>query len=55
MSQITVGDLKEFIENLPDDMKVFVVSDDERPVEKVIDLGSEIRTGYYKELYLEIE
>ncbi len=51
--QLTVKDLKEFIENLSDDMKVYVVSNDEMPVRKVIKISSETKTGYYSELYLD--
>lgn len=50
---LTVKDLKESIEDLPDDMKVYIVSDDEMPVRKLVDISSEIRTGYYSELYLD--
>ncbi len=49
---LTVKDLKEFIAELPDDMKVFIVSDDEMPVRKLVDISSEIKYGYYSELYL---
>lgn len=50
---MTVGELKEFIVNLPDNMKVYVVSRDEMPVRKVIDISGETRIGYYSELYLD--
>lgn len=51
--QLTVKDLKEFIEDLPDDMKVYITSDDDMPVRKLVDLSSEIKYGYYSELYLD--
>lgn len=50
---LTVGELKEFIKDLPDSMKIYIVSDDEMPTRKVIDISSEVRVGYYSELYLE--
>lgn len=50
---LTVGELKEFIEDLPDDMKIYIVSNDEMPIRKVIDISSEEQVGYYKELYLD--
>ncbi|BDR82525.1 hypothetical protein [Clostridium tetani] len=53
--QLTVRDLKEFIKNLPDEMKVYITSTDDMPVRKLVDLSNEIRTGYYSELYLETE
>ena len=52
---MTVGELKEFIEDLPDDMIIYITSDDNMPVKKVVDVSSEIRVPYYKELYIEIE
>jgi len=51
--QLTVKDLREFIEDLPDNMKVFIISDDDMPVRKLIDITSEERIGYYSELYLD--
>ncbi|WP_315076266.1 hypothetical protein [uncultured Clostridium sp.] len=51
--QLTVKDIREFIEDLPDDMKVFIVSDDDMPIRKLVDITSEVRTGYYSELYLD--
>lgn len=53
--QLTVRDLKEFIKNLPDEMKVYITSTDDMPVRKLVDLSNEIRTGYYSELYLGTE
>jgi len=50
---LIVKDLKEFIADLPDDMKVFIISDDEMPVRKLVDISSEIKDGYYSELYLD--
>lgn len=49
---LTVGELKEFITDLDNDMKIYIISDDEMPVRKVIDISSEEQIGYYKELYL---
>lgn len=49
---LTVKDLKEFIADLPDNMKVYIVSDNEMPVRKLVDIESDERTGYYSELYL---
>ena len=49
---MTVGELKEFIGDLPDDMKIYIISDDETAARKVIDISSETRVGYYSELYL---
>lgn len=50
---LTVGELKEFIEDLPSNMKIYIVSDDEMPIRKIVDISSEIQVGYYKELYLD--
>lgn len=50
---MTVGELKEFIDELPNDMKIYIVSDDETPTRKIIDISSETRIGYYSELYLD--
>ncbi|WP_164968937.1 hypothetical protein [Clostridium tetani] len=47
--QLTVRDLKEFIKNLPDEMKVYITSTDDMPVRKLVDLSNEIRTGYYSD------
>lgn len=52
---LTVGELKKFISELPDDMKVYITSNDDSPVRVVIDISSEERVGYYKELYLDTE
>ena len=52
---MTVGELKEFIEDLPDDMIIYITSDDNMPVKRVVDISSEIRVPYYKELYIEVE
>lgn len=52
---MTVGELKEFIKDLPDDMIIYITSDDNMPVKKVVDISSEIRVPYYKELYIEVE
>ncbi|WP_029502513.1 hypothetical protein [Lachnoclostridium phytofermentans] len=52
---LTVGELKEFIEDLPSDMMVYITSNDDMPIKAVIDISSEERVGYYKELYLEVE
>lgn len=49
---LTVKDLREFIDNLPDNMKVYIVSNDEMPVRKLVDISSEIGAGY-SELYLD--
>ena len=49
---LTVKNLKEFISELPDNMKIYIVSDDDMPVRKLVDISSE--TGpYYSELYLD--
>jgi hypothetical protein len=50
---LTVKELKDFIADLPDHMKVFIVSDDEMPVRKLIGISSEERAGCYCELYLD--
>lgn len=50
---LTVGELKEFIKDLPDSMDIYITSDDEMPIRKIIDISSDERIGYYKELYLE--
>lgn len=52
---MTVGELKEFIKDLPDSMKIYITSNDEQPVKGVVDISSEIRIGYYSELYIEVE
>ena len=52
---MTVGELKEFIKDLPNDMIVYITSNDDMPVKKVSDISSEIRIPYYKELYIECE
>ena len=52
---MTVGELKEFIEDLPNDMIIYITSDDNMPVKRVVDISSEIRVPYYKELYIEVE
>jgi len=49
---LTVGELKEFIADLDNNMKIYIISDDETPVRKIIDISSEEQVGYYKELYL---
>jgi len=49
---LTVGEIKEFITDLDNEMKIYIISDDEMPVRKVIDISSEEQVGYYKELYL---
>lgn len=50
---LTVKDLKEFIADLPNDMKIFIVSDDEMPVRRLIDISAETKSGCYSELYLD--
>lgn len=50
---LTVKDLKNFIADLPDHMKIFIVSDDEMPVRKLIGISSEERAACYCELYLD--
>lgn len=52
---MTVGELKEFINNLPDDMEIYITSNDDMPLKIVSDISSEERVGYYKELYIEVE
>jgi len=52
---MTVGELKEFIVDLPNDMIIYITSDDNMPVKRVVDISSEIRVPYYKELYIEVE
>lgn len=52
---LTVGELKEFISDLPNDMKVYITSNDDMPLKIVSDISSEIKHGYYKELYIEVE
>ena len=51
---MTVGELKEFIKDLPDHMSVYIGSNDEQPVEVVVDLSAEIRVGCYSELYMDV-
>ena len=51
--QLTVRELKDFIEDLPDDMKVYITSDDDMPIRQLVDLSSEIKYDYYSELYLD--
>lgn len=46
-------DLKEFIKDLDDEMDIYIVSNDEMPIRGIIDISSETRVGYYKELYLD--
>ncbi|APU60214.1 hypothetical protein [Clostridium botulinum] len=53
--QLEVKDLKEFIEDLPDNMKVYITSKDDMPVRILTGVEWEERTGYYSELYLETE
>lgn len=50
---LTVKDLKDFISDLPDDMEIYIVSDDEMPVRRLVDMTSDIGHGYYSELYLD--
>ena len=50
-----VGELKEFISDLPDDMEIYITSNDDMPLKIVSDISSEERVGYYKELYIEVE
>lgn len=52
---MTVGELKEFIKDLPDDMEIYITSKDEMPLKVVSDISPEERVGYYKELYIEVE
>ena len=52
---MTVGELKEFIKDLPDGMKIYITSNDEQPVKSIVDISSEIRICYYSELYIEVE
>ena len=52
---MTVLELREFIADLPDDMIVYITSNDNMPVKKVVDIFYEIRVPYYKELYIEVE
>ena len=40
---------------LPDDMKIYITSNDDMPLKIVSDISSEERVGYYKELYIEVE
>ena len=50
--QLVVKDLKEFISELPDNMKIYIVSDDDMPVRKLVDISSETE-HCYSELYLD--
>lgn len=50
---LKVKDLKEFIKDLDDEMDIYIVSNDEIPIRGIIDISSETRVGYYKELYLD--
>ena len=50
---LKVKDLKEFIKDLDDEMDIYIVSNDEMPIRGIIDISSETRVGYYKELYLD--
>lgn len=52
---MTVGELKEFINDLPNDMKIFITSDDDMPLKIISNLSAEEKVGYYKELYIEVE
>ena len=51
-NQLTVKELKEEIKDLPDNMKIYVVSDDDIPVRLVTGVEWETKIGYYSELYL---
>ncbi|WP_195618636.1 hypothetical protein [Clostridium paraputrificum] len=50
---LKVKDLKEFIKDLDDEMDIYIVGNDEMPIRGIIDISSETRVGYYKELYLD--
>lgn len=52
---LTVGDLREFLRdsNVSDDAEIYIISDDEIPIRRIIDISSEERVGYYNELYLD--
>lgn len=52
---MTVGELKEFISDLPNDMKIYITSNDDMPLKIISNLSAEERVGYYKELYIEVE
>ena len=50
-----VGELKEFISDLPDDMKIYITSNDTMPLKVISNLSADERVGKYKELYIEVE
>lgn len=52
---LAVGDLREFLNdcNISDDTKIYITSNDDMPVRSVVNISSEERVGYYKELYLD--
>ena len=54
---LTVGVLKEFINdcNVSDDTKIYITSNDDMPIRGIVDISSEEKVGYYKELYLDTE
>lgn len=52
---LTVKELKELIADLPDEMKIYIVSDDEMPIRTIVGVSSEIKKGFYSELYLNTE
>ncbi len=52
---MTVGELKEFIMYLPNDMKIYITSNDDMPVKQVVNISSATRVPFYKELYIEVE
>lgn len=50
---LTVGELKKYLTDLPDNMLAYIVSDDEMPVRKLVGLSSNQIMGYFSELYLD--
>jgi hypothetical protein len=51
--QLKVKDLKKYIAELPDDMDIWICSDDEVPIRRLIGLSHEIKEDCYSELYLD--
>lgn len=52
---MTLGELKTAIKNLPDDLEIYITSQDDMPLKIIEGIDYEINPGHYRELYINVK
>lgn len=52
---MTLGELKAVIKDLPEDLEIYITSDDDMPLKIIENIDYKINPGHYRELYINVK